>query len=429
MNMNKKIKILFISIVSVIALTIVNCLLLIGSFCLPTASMRKHVADSAPMIALEELYPRWNWQYTTTQVDGQSEYDLFGMAINEDAEGNAIEKAMFMWYPDGENLPRDEGVAEYAKRTDMHYDQRAYTRYWNGSVIFLKVMLLFFTASDIRMFNYIFEMVLLFVIIWLIARKKLERFMIPFITAVIFVNPFTMAISVKYSAEYIPMLFAIIIILIWGNRIGRVYGGWNIFFAIVGAVTAFYSMMSFPGITLGIPLLVVIWLEKEKNITRKVITNSIYWVMAYAISWSMKWIIGTLTTNYNFCQDAINQIFGYHSEKSLSILIERIMRNLWPIYNSVYVIFFIIMAILVAIIAFKKETCGETDFKMWDLIVGYGLMILMPFAIIIGMGNGYAYVHFYMAHRHFAIAVAAALCLVSTVSIRLKSNTIYKKNG
>ena len=404
------------SLVITIVITIVNCILLILSFYLPTSAMRQHVADSAPMVVLEELYPRWNWQYTTTQVDGQSEYDLFGMAINEDAEGTAIEKAMFMWYPDGENLPRDEGVAEYAKKTDMHYDQRPYTRYWNGSVMFLKVLLLFFTACDVLMINFMLEISILMAIIWLMAKKGLDRFLVPFIATMIFVNPFTMAISVKYSAEYIPMLLAIVVILMFNDRIDKITGGWNMLFAVVGAITAFLSMMSFPGITLGIPLLMLIWVHNEKNITKTVIVNSIYWVGAYAVAWSMKWIIGTIATDYDFLEDAISQIFGYHSEGAVSILIERIMRNLWPIYNPVYVLFFLCIAAITVFVSAKQPVNGMSSDKFSiDVVIGYGLLILMPLAIIIGMGNGYAYVHFYMAHRHFAIAVGASLCVASYV--------------
>lgn len=414
--LKKLLRTIIYSLGIVIVLTLINGILLVLSFCLPTSGMRQHVADSAPMVALEELYPRWNWQYTTTQVDGQSEYDLFGMAINEDAEGTAIEKAMFMWYPDGENLPRDEGVAEYAKKTDMHYDQRPYTRYWNGSVMFLKVLLMFFTACDVRMINFMLEISILLVIIWLMAKKGLDRFLIPFIAAMIFVNPFTMAISVKYSAEYIPMLLAIIVILLLSDSIDKTEGGWNIFFACVGAITAFFSMMSFPGITLGIPLLMLIWVHNEKNVIKTVVVNSIYWVGAYAVAWSMKWIIGTVATDYDFLEDAISQIFGYHSEGAVSILIERIMRNLWPIYNPVYVLFFLCVVVITIIVSIKKSV-NDTPSERFsvDAIIGYALLILMPFAIIIGMGNGYAYVHFYMAHRHFAIAAGASICIVSYV--------------
>ena len=212
------------AIVIALVITLLNCFLLVGAFCLPTGVMRKHVAESTPLVESEEMYLRWNYGYNTTQVDGQSEYDLYGMAINEDAEGSIIEQAMFMWYPDGENLPRNEGVSAYARKDNIHFDQRPYTRYWNGSVIFIKLLLLKFTIQDIRMINFFIQMILLLVIVWIMARQNMDRYMFPFIAGIFIINPFTMALSVKYASEYIPMLLCILIILVFGDKIGLFRG-------------------------------------------------------------------------------------------------------------------------------------------------------------------------------------------------------------
>lgn len=416
--MRKHLNIIIKALVITIAITVINCILLVASYLLPTAPMRANVAatNSKQLILAEELYHRWDWGYTTTQVDGQSEYDLYGMAINEDAEGSAIERAMFMRYPDGDGLPRNESVLAYAEHIDGNYDQRAYTRYWNGSVMFLKVMLLFFNISDIRMLNYIVQTVLLVLIICLMMKNRMEKFIIPFLGAIIFINPFTMALSVKYSAEYIPMLLALIAILFAGNKIEKTNGGWQILFAVTGSVTAFMCMLSFPGITLGIPLLMLIWRNKEKNVIKTVITSCLFWGGAYAITWSLKWIIATLTTSYNFLEDAISQIFLYHSESGLGIVADRLVRNLWCIYNPVYILSFVVMLVSAVIIGIRFKTTEELSDNIKDLLIGYVLVALIPVTIIVGMGNGYANVHYYMAHRQLAISVAAALSLASALT-------------
>ncbi len=399
-----------------VALTLINCILLVSSYLLPTSAMRDHVADSKQLILSEELYHRWDWGYTTTQIDGQSEYDLYGMAINEDSQESAIEKAMFMRYPDGDGLPRNESILAYADRIDGNYDQRAYTRYWNGSVMFLKVLLLFFNISDIRMINFMFQLTILLIIVCLMAKRKMERYVVPFIASIIFVNPFTMALSVKFAAEYVPMLLALLVILVFGERIDRFEGGWDIFFALVGSVTAFMCMLSFPGITLGIPLLMYVWHRKEKDVIKTVIRCCLFWGGAYGVTWLLKWVIGTITTSYNFLEDAFGQVLLYHNESSISIIVDRLMRNLWCIYNPVYVSFFVAMVIWVCIMAVRSsKNQGEELQSGKDTIAGYILIALIPVMIIVAMGNGYANVHFYMAHRHFAISVSAVLCLLQVL--------------
>lgn len=421
------------AIVLSVVITLINCIILVASFILPTEKMRAHVAESVPLINSEEMYLRWDWGYNTTQVDGQSEYDLYGMAINEDAPGNIIERAMFMWYPDGENLPRNEAVAAYARKDDVHFDLRPYTRYWNGSVIFIKLLLLKFTIQDIRMINFFVQMSLLLVIIWLMARQGMDRFIVPFIAGILFINPFTMALSVKYAAEYIPMLLCILTIVMFGDRIEKRLCGWELLFAITGSVTAFMCMLSFPGITLGMPLLVLLWRNKEQKASLTVIKLSAYWGVAYAITWSMKWIIGTMSTSYNFLEDAFNQMFKYQGDNTaVASPMERLIHTLWCIYNPVYVLLFLglgVIAVVLYVKISKEEDTGITSDggNTLDKLIAYGIIAIIPMVIILGLGNGYAYVHAYMAHRHYAISVTAGICilelLVATVFNKMRKKS------
>lgn len=411
-------KIVLKTLLTIVGLTLLNCVLLVLSYCLPTGTMRQHVAESAPLIESEDLYFRWDWGYTTTQVDGQSEYDLYGMAINEDAESSAIEKAMFMLYPDGENLPRNEGVMAYARKDNIHFDLRPYTRYWNGSVIFIKLLLLKFTIHDIRMLNFFVQITLLLVIVWLMARQKMDKYMIPFFAGIIFINPFTMALSVKYASEYIPMLLSILSILVFGDRIEKKQGGMEMLFAITGSVTAFMCMLSFPGIALGMPLLILTWRIRENKALATVLRMSAFWGIAYAITWSMKWIIGTLTTSYNFLGDAFDQMFKYQGDNTVAASpIERLIHTLWCIYNPVYVLLFLCLGALSVVLYIKYNKREDTDIVtdkgyLIDRLLAYAIIAIIPFVIILGLGNGYAYVHAYMAHRNYAVSVTAGICIM-----------------
>lgn len=418
------------SIIITVALAIVNCIILVLSFCIPTQTMRNHVAESVPLIESEAMYLRWNWAYNTTQVDGQSEYDLYGMAINEDAPGSAIERAMFMWYPDGENLPRNEGIAAYAQNKDIHFDQRTYTRYWNGSVIFLKLLLLIFNISDIRMINFLIQIFLLFGVIWLMARQGMDRYIIPFVAGIIIINPFTMALSVKYASEYIPMLLSVLVILVFGNKIDGAKDGWSIMFAVTGSVTAFMCMLSFPVITLGMPLLVLIWRSMGKDALKTTIQMTLSWGIAYAVTWSMKWVIGTLTTSYNFLQDAFSQMFKYQGDNTVDAsAIDRIKQTLWCIVNPVYILLFITFVVIIIVVALKrKNNNGYNTSELVMQILAYVVIALLPLGMILGLGNGYAYVHAYMAHRQYAMTVTAGLCIVELIFENLKLK-LEGKNG
>ena len=384
------------------------------------------MAESYPLIEAEHPYLQWDQGYTTSMMDFWSEYTEYGMAICEDSEGSAFEQAMFMRYIDTNGLPRDESVELYARYPDEYFELGEYPRYWNGIVIFYKLLLLFFTIPDIRMINMFLQISLLIIVIYLMTKKNMERYIVHFATTILFINPVTMLMSVKYAAEYVPMLLSIIVILLFGEKIQKVDGGFNTFFAISGCITSFFCMLSFPAIVLGIPLFFLVWINEEKNITRTVVEKSFFWTIGYGVTWALKWIICTLFTSYNLLENAFNQMSYYEGEQAENAsIIERLMHNLWAYYLPTYLLLFLVAIILIAEITcillkksadvYKNTSTTNNKKGICDKLFGYFLLACIPVVMIIVLGNGYAYKHYFMAHRNLSIAVMAGLCFVHVI--------------
>lgn len=425
--------------VIVLALTLINCGLLAISFCLPTGPMRQHVAESYPLIESEHQYLQWDQGYTSSMMDFWSEYTLYGAAINEDAEGSAFERAMLMWYIDTPGVDKDKAVETYARYPEEHFELTAYPRYWNGVVIFMKIMLLFFTIPDIRMINMFIQLALLAVVIFLMAQKNMVVELVALLTAIFFINPITMIYSLVYATEYVPMLLSIIAILLFGEKIENTEGGWALFFAIVGSVTSFFCFLSSPFITLGIPLVIMLWCTSRRKIVGNVIINSCYWAVAYGLTWGMKWVICTLFTSYDLIKNVFDRVDVYenleNTENSGTTLVERFMRNLWVYKTPAFMLLFIAAIILLAVaLAMTKRSIGSIDEtnignktkkNLIDEILGYILIACIPITVVIILGNGYSYNHYFMSHRNFAITVLASLCIIK----RLFSWIIEKRNA
>lgn len=421
--MVNKMMVLIKSVLLVIVLTLFNLILLVGAFMLPTGRMRQNVANSYLLIDAEDNYLEWDTYYPSTRLDFWSEYTEYGMAINEDSEGSPFEQAMYMRFIDTEGRPRDVSVRDYARNPDGYFELGEYPRYWNGIVIFYKLLLLFFTIADIRMLNMFLQISLLCFIIYLMMSKHMSQYVFYFLMAILFINPVTMLMSVKFSSEYIPMLLGVIVVLLWGDRIERVEAGWIYFFTTMGAVTSFLCMLSSPGITLGIPLLVMIWKTNEKDVVRKTISSSFFWLLAYGITWIMKWVICSLFTDYNLLADAFERASYYSTEQGDTVsLVDRIMANVY-IYNvpGYRVLFVFALLITIGLVIVNRNSVDATklDGNFADIICGYLAVMLIPFAIFTLFGNGYSYEHSYMAHRQLSIAVVAGLCILRTVGIKL----------
>ena len=419
--MNKKILLWFKIILIIVGLTFINCILLVLSFKLPTGIMRQHVAESYPLIEAEHPYLQWDQGYTSSMVDFWSEYTEYGMAINEDSDGNAFEQALLMRYIDTNGLARDVSVMQYARNPGEYFELGEYPRYWHGIVMIMKILLLFFTIPDIRMINMFLQVFLLSLVIYMMIKRSLSNYIIFLLTAILFINPITMTMSVIFSAEYVPMLLSIIIMLAWGDAIEKINGGWIYYFTFWGTVTSFFCELSFPAITLGIPLLVLIWCKEEKSVTRTVIGNSVAWGVAYAITWVMKWIICTLFTSYNLFESVFDQVQYYEVEQSTDASVyERIMKNIWAYRNPAFMVLVVIVAIVVIAIAVRGKMGVQKNTSVirnyGDIILGYIIVMLIPFIMYIVLGNGYSFVHAFMTHRQLAISAASGMCILSVIT-------------
>ncbi len=206
---------------------------------------------------------------------------------------------------------------------------------------------------------------------------------------------------------------------------------------MLGAVMAFFSMLSFPLIALGIPLLVKIWCDsvygnRHKNELVDTIVCSGAWGIAYGIAWGMKWIIGTVFTDFDFIGNAFNQATGYYGEAEVTV-IERLFKNVRVIIKWPYLLMFI-MAIVIIIgmrvrgrqVNTGKEvtdvTTGLNNEILSDVktIIAYVIIALMPFAMMIALGDGYANTHYWMAYKQLSITACAGLCIIR--DIRFKRN-------
>lgn len=83
----------------------------------------------------------------------------------------------------------------------------------------------------------------------------------------------------------------------------------SIFFVVVGAMTSYLDLLTFPLISLGIPL--VLWLTLNdsqsiwKNICR-IFLLSLSWAIGYVGMWVLKWGIGSIIIGENVVQNALS---------------------------------------------------------------------------------------------------------------------------
>lgn len=389
--------------------------LLVLVYLLPTERMKRNVEEASEQISQEGGYYQWTKGYKNAQTDIYTDASLILNAMYRDS-GNVLAAAMNaprVLYGDDNN---EESVVLYARgeQGDTHIVQ--YGRYWHGSLVLLKPMLLVFSPADIRMILMIVQMALLFLVVAGFVKRNLMKELFGFFVAVILLNPITMAMGFCFSVEYILMLIATAAVLLWHESLESGYR-YYYYFLINGIVFSYFNELSFPMIGLGIPLVVILSLSREKmcDKVKKEILYTAMWGIGYSIMWMGKWILAWLFTGFNYFKEAIEQAARYTSDHATwetenPSVADRIVKNIDVYLKWPYALLGIAAVVVIAIFILRNRKNLSRE-NMQNMI-SYIFPVLLPFALFIALGNGYSYVHYWFTHRLLSISAFAGICMI-----------------
>lgn len=417
---------------SILVAVIIGFALLVGVYMLPTTQMRRNVAVASEQISEEGGYYQWAKGYKNAQSDTYTDASLFLNAMYP-GSGNPIKDAMNaprLLYGDDNN---EASAVLLAHEDQGEVEEIQYGRYWHGSLVFLKPLLLLFDLGDIRVFGMIIQMALLFLTIIGFVQKGKPKAVIGYFAATILLNPITMVMGFCFSVEYTLMLIMTVIVIYFHDNL-LVGNRYYYFFLWNGIVFVYFNELSFPMIGLGIPLIAYLVFSREpvKCLIKKEILFSASWGAGYVFMWIGKWVLAWIFTGYNYLKEAMGQAERYTSDNATwetvnPSVFDRLMKNInvymkWP--------YFCMMLGIAIILVFWLEKRHNKKWK--DVLYSmtpYLMPVVMPFAIFVVLGNGYSYVHYWFTHRLLAISAFAGVCMVlQAVEIDKKQVTGERRN-
>lgn len=280
-----------------VAATAGGCfLLLLLVYIIPVDLISQHALESAETLSTEGIKPVKFGLETDTFTDAI----MIGEACY-DAGVPAVQASMKSSYSRISGEDPIESLEAYVKGEGEQ--ERSYARYWHGYLVLLKPLLVFFSYREIRILNYI---VSIMAMIWIGVLMKRERMPLLSIGA-FYVSLFLCGIYMIPSCmQFCNMFFLLFAVLIWLlNRHASIYQNHNdiVFFCIVGMLAAFFDFLTVPLITLAVPLLFVVYLDKECNV-RKTVLDSVMWGIGYGAFWALKWLMASVVLKTNVFENA-----------------------------------------------------------------------------------------------------------------------------
>lgn len=375
---------------------VLGTLILTLAYMLPVNSENRDISHS--IIELEGWYPRTSivsqgqhfQSFYPDVLDNFTDKIMLSTAMDS-SEGNALVRAM-------------ESYSEYIG---------SYNHYWHGYVAILRPLLFIFNFSELRTLNAACQLLLVALLIRLIGREKGTRHALALLTSYILLNPRTTALGLQYTWVFYVAYGGTFTLLAKRNFFEK-KNRYLYFFIVLGMLTCYLDMLTYPLFAWGFPLVWWIVTEKEERKAfewlKCVVLSGIAWIFGYAGIWAAKWWIATLVLKRNVFETAIKEIFF------CSGTTETRMGNLITGWNTIYVnwrhyAYKVYMLILVCWLfwwigcSLRKKWHKSTKTCAFFLI---GISSVVWYFVL----SNHTMIHHFFTHRIYGVSIAAFLALL-----------------
>lgn len=293
------------------------------------------------------------------------------------------------------------------------------TQYWQGYLIFLKPLLIFFNLYQIRYILYILFFVLFVITNLLIYKNTNVATTIAYSFSILTSNVLFISVSPQFIGVYYIMFLSIIVYFKFHNYFANNRSNLFLLLLVIGSVTCFIDFLTAPLITLGIPLAIFLIynIEQQNANSKKTLIDmglySISWAIGYAITFIGKWIIACILLQENVFVSSLNRgLVRVNSEESITLnYTEMIKLNLTSIlgFNNFTIKSVLVTLILLIIISillgyfFHKQTKNQRLSML--------LMASYPYLWYIVLAN-HSQIHFWFTYRIQLIAVFVIIYVI-----------------
>lgn len=282
--------------------------------------------------------------YKSAILDNQTDAVMLSEAIypSENPIKDSLLVPMFIY--DGRDTQELSLMAYLNNDMETNRGVSVYPRYWHGYLVFLKPFFCLFDFADSRMFHLGFQMILFIAMLYWMDKRKLREYILPFTMVMLFWNPASTGICMQYYACFYVTMFCLIYMLWKQEWLWQDSFRYHMLFLTVGICTSYFDFLTYPIVTLGMPLSVwLLSIETREHQWKHFFLNSVFWVIGYIGMWSEKWILSSVVLGENVVADAIRNVM---SRTSVVVDAESISRvgTIVYLFQSLlkwpYVIFF-----------------------------------------------------------------------------------------
>ena len=384
---------------------VIGYMLLVIAYLIPLDSIKENLSNSYQLLETEGAWRKLIEGHEDTLLDNWTDSTIL-IETGHEYSQPAYQAALLV--PECsivDQNPTDSFIKLYKQDTDLQIIEWNYVNYWHGYLVFMKPLMTCMTYGQIRYLNQFLQTALFGFILALLGIRKKTWYAIPVILSYIFLNPSVVSMSIQYNTMFMITFIQILLILIlekWYKK----KEFWVYHFFMVGCLTSYFDFLTYPLIGYGIPMILLFSFYstnlKDEFVT--LIKTGGAWCFGYIGMWGGKWILGTILTDENILQQAIERIlFRSRGDVSEYTYIDILKRNLELRKDLLIISFVFMMCCLIYSLMKRIKFSGRN-------LVIYVILIVIPFAWYFVVAN-HSYYHYFFTYRNLSVVVMGVSCI------------------
>lgn len=391
-------------IICIFILTVVEFFALVIVAMIPQKNIHQHTMESADILLEQEVFYDIDPKDLSSRIDRYADSILLNIAYSYD-EAHPIESVMRSSYYFDET--KNENVNLHTAVNNQTKANKNYFRYWHGSNVIIRPLLLFTNINGIYILNALLLVALLLCVLLLLWKKCSPAIAICMACSCVTISFWYIPFSLEYTWNFLIMLTACILtFFLYHKKETTLF----LFFFILGNITAYFDFLSTETITYTMPFLFVLLLNQKQKLHEDnhvsfsfLFKTAFMWLFGYALSWIMKWTLATLILDTNAFQFALQQANTRITSQSEDISIVSqsfgsLIRNISCLFPFSFMAsngfsICIITAIILGIFFFLFKKEKSTTFSIMLLLIS-----LVPYLRFITISN-HSYLHYFFTYR------------------------------
>ena len=404
-------------IILIVCSILIGTVLMMGIYALPNDRLISNVEKSSSLyINGENKINNWVGNLRYGRLDNSTDDAMIDAAVCREYDSiveNALLNPIY-------NLKLSVTANNNSSNISLYFNEdniegvSNYSRYWHGYLMYLVPGLTLFTVGEMRMLMMAVQFILAMILLFGIGIKLGIKYMLPYMAAIIFINPVTCALNFQNADVYIISMLSCICILYFNDFLNRNHN-YYLLFTLTGIMIAFFDFLTYPIVSFGLPMITYVLMNRKslKESLMDIGLCFVFWGAGYVGMWAGKWIVASLLTSENIIADAVSALTlrsGIDNSENLDLsyisALVTTKESFWDPVNAALCILF--AAVTVAVNLVQKN---HIVIKATKIIPP--LIVSLSFFLWVFVARNHYITHQFLEYRSFAVVVLVFYVLIS----------------